>query len=166
MAAELSPVTSNDIQDFLAINNLAVPHVNELDDASLGELLDQAWWCHQFRDADRMQAFLLVLKKGQSYQSLNYQWFSERYENFAYVDRIVVSEQNRGAGLAGKLYEALFDAARASGLNRVCCEVNVEPANPVSLAFHHRLGFNPVGEQETDSGAKKVSLLIKELDIT
>ncbi|MBP8212095.1 MAG: hypothetical protein KAY11_21220, partial [Ilumatobacteraceae bacterium] len=39
------------------------------------------------------------------------------------------------------------------------CEVNVRPRNDASLHFHHSIGFREVGQQDTDGGAKTVSLL-------
>ena len=41
------------------------------------------------------------------------------------------------------------------------CEVNVKPRNEGSLRFHHRLGFREVGQQDTEGGAKRVSMLAK-----
>jgi predicted GNAT superfamily acetyltransferase len=34
----------------------------------------------------------------------------------------------------------------------ICCEVNLRPHNPGSFAFHQRLGFAVVGEQDTEAG--------------
>ena len=39
------------------------------------------------------------------------------------------------------------------------CEVNIEPPNPASLAFHARMGFDRVGEQSTKGGEVVVALL-------
>lgn len=164
MVSNIQDLTSADSAAFLVINNLAVPHVNALDETQFDELVSQSWWCKQVVKGENMQAILLVLQKGENYQSVNYRWFSGRYDHFAYVDRIIVAESARGEGLARQLYEALFDAAKAAGLERVCCEVNLEPPNPGSLTFHEKLGFKQVGEQNTEGGKKKVSLLIKELN--
>jgi predicted GNAT superfamily acetyltransferase len=43
------------------------------------------------------------------------------------------------------------------------CEVNVRPRNDASLAFHEAIGFREVGQQDTDGGAKRVSLLALDL---
>lgn len=172
MQAALDLITSEDIPAFLLLNNLAVPHVNELDEGALSTLIQQSWHCKKVissersesTSAEQMLGFLMVLTPGQSCESLNYRWFSDRYDQFAYVDRIVVAEANRGSGFAARLYEDLFEVAQREGLQRVCCEVNLAPANPGSLAFHAKLGFVEVGQQETESGSKRVSLLIKELE--
>jgi predicted GNAT superfamily acetyltransferase len=47
----------------------------------------------------------------------------------------------------------------ASGLREVTCEVNLEPPNPRSLAFHDRLGFVQVGELVTKNDTITVALL-------
>lgn len=163
MAASLEPIMAADIPQFLELNNLAAPHVNAHNKASLAALIDQSWFCRQARSGDKMLGFLLVLTKGQPYASLNYAWFCDRFDDFAYVDRIVVGEDSREQGLARALYESLFVEARAAGLTKVCCEVNLEPPNPNSLAFHQYLGFFEVGQQETDGGSKNVCLLVKDL---
>jgi predicted GNAT superfamily acetyltransferase len=43
----------------------------------------------------------------------------------------------------------------------VSCEVNVVPMNAGSLRFHMRLGFDSVGQQATEGGKKRVSLLVR-----
>jgi predicted GNAT superfamily acetyltransferase len=80
-----------------------------------------------------------------SYGSPNFQWFRKRYSRFVYIDRVIVGTAFRRQGLAQALYAHLFETARAAGQTRVVCEVNAEPANPVSDAFHAALGFQPVG---------------------
>ncbi len=50
--------------------------------------------------------------------------------------------------------------ARARDLERVTCEVNLVPPNPGSLAFHHRLGFERMGELQHIPGEKEVAMLV------
>ncbi|MEM7529575.1 MAG: GNAT family N-acetyltransferase [Pseudomonadota bacterium] len=104
-------------------------------------------------------AFMIAFAPGADYQSPNYRWFGERYDRFAYVDRVVVGEAARGRGLARALYAELGDAARAAGLERIVCEVNRVPPNPGSDAFHARLGFEEVGRGALEGGAKTVRYL-------
>ena len=96
---------------------------------------------------------------GLDYASENYRWFSERGDSFVYIDRVVVAEEARGTGIGRALYDAVFERAREHGRAEVDCEVNVRPENPQSLAFHARLGFEKLGEQETKGGAYRVALL-------
>jgi predicted GNAT superfamily acetyltransferase len=80
-----------------------------------------------------------------------------------YIDRIVVASRSRRCGLGILLYEDIerFAHERAPLLS---CEVNLVPANPGSVAFHERFGFSQVATQETDGGAKTVSLMVKRVE--
>ena len=61
------------------------------------------------------------------------------------------------------LYEAAFERAASAGAVEVTCEVNVEPPNPDSQAFHARLGFVEVGRQWTYDDTVQVQLLARPL---
>jgi predicted GNAT superfamily acetyltransferase len=75
----------------------------------------------------------------------------------------VVEPAQRGRGVARQLYEDLFDAARSSGRGRVVCEVNSDPPNPASDAFHARLGFAVVGTAHLADRGKTVRYFCREL---
>ena len=78
-----------------------------------------------------------------------------------YIDRIVVSPSAKGTGIGRALYESVFEHARQCGANEVTAEINVRPANPSSMAFHERLGFQRLSEQETKGGSIRVALLAR-----
>ncbi len=69
----------------------------------------------------------------------------------------------RKRGLANRLYDDLFRAAAAAGHERVVCEVNSDPPNPASDAFHAALGFGEVGRAGIHGGAKTVRYLARSL---
>jgi len=144
------------------LNEAEIPHVNSIDPAGFIWFLETADYFRVARDGDEIAGFLIGFLPGRAYDSLNYRWFGERYASFLYVDRIVVSPTARGRGVGRKLYEdfARFAAGRAELLT---CEVNVRPPNEGSLRFHHAFGFTEVGRQETEGGAKEVSLLAMDL---
>lgn len=101
------------------------------------------------------EAFVIVLDETADYASPNFRWFRDRYDRFLYVDRIAVAgTAPRGHGR--RLYEDVFQSARALGYPRVTAEVNTAPPNPVSLAFHARLGFDAVGEATLPDRGKSV----------
>ena len=105
--------------------------------------------------------FLLVLPSGLDYQSLNYKWFTERYSDFAYIDRIAVSSKYRGLGIGKSLY---LDLERSlDEYNMIACEFNIEPPNPISKKFHESLNYKNVGFQFTENNTKKVSLMVKNI---
>lgn len=102
--------------------------------------------------AGENDAFAIIFDQSASYGSPNFHWFRDRYPRFTYVDRIVVSESARGKGLARALYEYVLETARAAGHERVVCEINFDPPNPGSDAFHAKLGFSEIGRATLANG--------------
>ena len=82
----------------------------------------------------------------------------------SHEDRIVVAPHARGRGHARRLYADLFAQASASRHDRVVCEVNQQPPNPASDAFHAALGFVEVGTASIHDGAKTVRYLARMLE--
>lgn len=101
-------------------------------------------------------ALLITFDQDTDYNSANFKWFQARRPRFIYVDRIVVADSHRGRGLAGHLNRDLFERTFAAGHDRVVCEVNLEPPNPGSDAFHAKMGFTEVGHAELEPGGKRV----------
>ena len=72
----------------------------------------------------------------------NFNWFSECSDTFVYVDRIIVSAELRGQGVAPGLSNDPFERARMTRYKRIGCELNAKPPNPQSDLFHDKMGFN------------------------
>lgn len=138
----VSPLASQDEAAVLALNNLHAAELSFLDAERLPFLIGEAFYAGRI---GRLDAFLLAFDQTAAYDSPNFLWFRRRYERFAYVDRVVVASHARGRGHARLLYEELFARAAAAGHDIVACEVNSEPPNPASDAFHGRMGFSEVG---------------------
>ncbi|MDA0957624.1 MAG: GNAT family N-acetyltransferase [Proteobacteria bacterium] len=145
---------------MLALNNANTPHVNALTGDALQALIGQAAGFRALVGEDeRLAGFMLLIGEGQSYQSLNYQWFSKHMTDFLYVDRIVIEPEHRGLGAAVELYAWAKALASSQKIKWLTCEVNLSPPNPRSIAFHQRQGFSEIGQQKTDGGQKTVSLM-------
>jgi uncharacterized protein len=112
---------------------------------------------------ERGIAFLLAFDQSADYDNWNFIWFRERFETFLYVDRVVVKNDHRRLGLGRLLYDDLFRRARHLGHQRIACEVNVRPPNPVSDAFHANLGFAEVGRGTSIDGSRSVRYLVCDL---
>ncbi len=162
MTYSIRSLAPADLPRLLALNNAAVPAVNELDAEALAALVLHSHLAVAVVDddaADSALGFAILFIAGADYESENYRWFSSRSTDFLYVDRIVVADGFRGQGLGQVLYDAIFGTARREVLAEVLCEVNLEPPNPGSLAFHDRLGFLEVGQLSTKDDTVVVSLL-------
>jgi predicted GNAT superfamily acetyltransferase len=159
----LRPYRDADLDALVAINDEAYPAVPITPPEELAELIAMSS-VRVVVDVDgEPGGFVLGMPPGLDYASENYTFFSARSHEldrgFVYVDRIVLAPRLRSRGLGPQLYAAVIDEARRVGAAEVLCEVNVEPPNPGSLAFHTRLGFVEVGRQSTKGGANIVALL-------
>jgi predicted GNAT superfamily acetyltransferase len=143
----------------LALNNAHAVELSWLEAPRFAELIARAFFARRIGSA----AFLLAFDQNADYDSPNFLWFRARYRRFVYVDRVVVSPEHRGRGYARQLYEDLFDQARRRGHDQIVCEVNTQPPNPASDAFHARLGFAEVGRAVLPGGAKTVRYLRRAL---
>jgi hypothetical protein len=151
---------SSDIAQLLTMNELALPHVTSMSSDRLAHLLDVSRIALVVEEAGAPEhspiGFCLVLGPGVDYQSVNYQWVMDRYEDALYLDRVVVDAHRRGQGVGQRIYAEVQRLMRSDWLQfpRLALEVNLDPPNPESLAFHRKLGFEPVGEQTTPYGAR------------
>lgn len=156
---QILPIEEPDFDEILRLNTAAVPHVNEIDREQLQWFCDYAAFARCVKIDGRIAGFMIGMRPGTTYASPNYQWFCSNYDDFAYVDRIVVSDWARRRGIAETLYREFADSQSDTSI--MTCEVNLRPANEGSMTFHSRMGFKQVASQETDGGKKEVALLEK-----
>lgn len=161
-AVVIRHITSGDHDFILAMNEEATPAVSKASADHMAWLISVSCYPRVATVDGEVVAFLLGLPPGVEYSSENYRWFVSRYRNFVYVDRVVVSVGARGSGVGKTFYEDLVEFSRARA-PVILCEVNVKPRNDGSLRFHTRFGFEEVGQQDTEGGVKRVSLLAKQL---
>jgi hypothetical protein len=156
----LRVMRESDVLAVTALNNAAAPAVNALGEPDVTALLAMCDVALIATDREgTVLAFLLSLGGGQPYESENYAWFEARGARHQYIDRIVVGPGAKGTGIGRALYESVFERARERGATEINAEVNVRPANPGSIAFHERLGFRQLAEQETKGGTVRVVML-------
>jgi predicted GNAT superfamily acetyltransferase len=155
-----------DLRTIHAINQGAVPAVGTETPEALAHIADQSLIALVAEVDGAIAGFCQVLAPGADYRSMNYRWFSERYDDFVYLDRIAIAPEFHRRGLGRAMYAEVerLAAERRPGAGHFTLEVNLRPRNEVSLAFHAELGFVEVGQQETDYGAL-VSLMAKQLGV-
>ena len=149
-ANELEPrlFLESDIDAALELNNLNAPAVGEIDRTQLEFLIEHSLYSFAI-GADMLHAFCITFAPGAPYTSVNYQWFSQNYSEFVYLDRIVVSEKMRNNSLGAKLYAAVEQRMIKDRCAPILtCEVNLNPPNIGSIRFHNRIGFREVGQQD------------------
>ncbi len=144
--------TFDETSPLLLLNNADAEALSRLSAEEMVQLVAQAFLALAAGEAD---ALLIALDERARYASPNFLWFRDRFDRFVYVDRVVVAPHARGRGLASALYRALLVRAQEEGRDRIVAEVNVDPPNPASHAFHAAMGFFAVGSA-TLSGGKRV----------
>jgi predicted GNAT superfamily acetyltransferase len=158
----LRVMRETDLPQVLELNNSAAPAIKPITEDELASLF--AMCDVRLVATDRnhqLLAFMLSMGQGQPYASENYRWFEDRGVRHQYIDRIVVSPLAKGTGIGRALYESVFERARERGASEITAEVIIHPLNSGSIAFHERLGFRQLGEQETHGGTIRVCLLAR-----
>jgi len=134
-------ISANDIEAILVLNEKSVQVLSPIDKGKLLRLIEISALSVVVEEANQVVGFLLAFSNDAQYESINYQWFNQNYERFLYIDRIVISEQFRGKGIASKLYQYVLDWAVAHCSPSIFAEIDVMPRNEASLLFHQKFGF-------------------------
>lgn len=147
MSLRLAEAPEAILAEVLALNEAVEEMTAPLDPARLAEMIRIAGFARaRLNGQGRLAGFVIGFYPGAAYDSRNYAWVSDRFDRFAYVDRVVVAPESQGRGVARALYADFAADARARGCTRLLCEVNRVPPNPASDAFHAALGFAEVGQ--------------------
>ncbi|MFZ8996871.1 MAG: GNAT family N-acetyltransferase [Ilumatobacteraceae bacterium] len=154
----------SDLESVHVINQGEVPAVGSEEIADLAHIAAESVIALVAEVDDAMAGFCMVLAPGADYDSGNYQWFSERYDDFVYLDRIAIPSSYQRLGIGRAMYA---EVEQRTGRVRPTAtwftlEVNLEPRNDRSLAFHAAMGFVEVGQRATEYGSF-VSLMAKPL---
>jgi predicted GNAT superfamily acetyltransferase len=153
-------MADGDLERVLQLNADHVELLSELDRERLVRLRAWASRADVVVCDGEVAGFVLVFSPGTPYDSPNYRWFTDAYgPDFDYLDRIVIDDRFRRRGLAGAVYDEVEATAAPRG--RLTLEVNLDPPNEPSLAFHRRRGYQEVAQLGTSGHI--VSLMAKEL---
>ncbi len=158
---QILKIGPNDYVSVLELNTESVPHVNLIDAAELKWFDANAASALVAKINNRLAGFLIGLRPGLEYASPNYRWFCDHYDDFAYIDRVIVSRWARRQGVAEALYAAFGSSQSDAAV--MTCEVNIRQSNEGSMLFHQRMGFHQVHSQEIDGGQKEVALMEKKI---
>jgi predicted GNAT superfamily acetyltransferase len=154
----LRPIGPADHADVLALNERNVELLAPLDEARLVELVGLADHADVIDVGGEFAGFVITFASASAYDGENFGWFTSRFADFAYLDRVVIHEDFRRRGLGSQVYDELESTC---GRPLFALEVNLDPPNHGSLAFHAARGFAEVGQRV--SAGHLVSLFLKTL---
>ena len=174
MPSQIQPLHSA-TQSLLTLNNNHSVELSPLTLTELDQLIRASFFSATINDCE---ALLISFDQSFPHEHENLTWLRAYFENsrrqnvasnhnapekFVYVDRVVVSSAARGKGYARALYTDLFARAKSAGHTRIVCEVNLDPPNPVSDAFHSSLAFLEIGRAPIRNNSKTVRYLLRPL---
>ena len=155
------PLATLPLKTFLDLNNRNARELSFADTELFASMIAAATYARGFTAP---LGFLIAFDQDSGYPGGHFQWFKARLDRFVYVDRVVIEEARRGQGLARRLYDDLFSVARANGQTVITCEINSDPPNPVSDAFHAKLGFRAITTATLPDNSKTVRYMVLKLD--
>lgn len=139
----LRPLRQTDVPDVLALNEANVEMLSTMDEAELASVLSLSDRFDVLDVDGAFAGFVVTMRPGTAYDSAYYGWFASTFEQFYYLDRIVLHPDFRRQGFGGFVYDEIEQVAKDYG--RLCLEVNLVPRNDPSLAFHGGRGFVEIG---------------------
>ena len=145
------------------LNNAAIPDVNRIDHRKADWLIAHSSLARVATLDGQAAGVIIVLHDYAHLDSDYFRWFTQRYENFLYIDRVIVAATARRRGVATKLYLEV-DALALSTSRAIASEVYCEPPNIASLRFHQKMGYREIGRQFSPAESKTVSKLMKFAD--
>ena len=151
----IRPIEPVDLDRILEINEANVPEVGSVDSARMAFLLGASPIAVAVELDRAIVGFCLVMPSTAPYDSVNFGWFTERFDDFMYLDRVAFDADSQGRGFGTLLYAEVDRLmVEMGGAGHLALEVNVDPPNEASLAFHARRGFTEVGQQDTPYGIR------------
>lgn len=155
MTLTIRAFTPDDLDAVHAINQAEVPRVGSETVDALAAIAAESLLAPVAVDANgTIVGFAMVLGPDAAYDSDNYLWFRERYDDFVYLDRVAIPPAHQRRGIGRALYDHVATAAPVARPTATdwTLEVNLRPRNDRSLAFHTAMGFVEVGQHESRHG--------------
>ena len=162
MSITIRDVQEHELDAILAMNNAAGSGILPVNKSQI-----QFFWKHAdyFRVAesnDCLVGFLVALNRDLDYDSTNFQWFKQRYDDFMYVDRIVIANSQRSAGIGRLFYADVMSFAEVRA-PAIVAEVFMEESTHPALLFHGSFGFHEVGQHQWQDSPLRAIMLYKRL---
>lgn len=155
-------VTTTDFDAIREINAAAVPAVSVLTPGYFEQLLRECTVFSLIQVEERTAGYACAMPHDATYDGVEFQWFRARFlQDFLYIDQVAIDRNHREKGLGRALYGHLEEYATRNRVSTLVCEVNHDPCNSASQAFHKRCGFVEAGRMKARGVV--VSLLAKQL---
>ena len=146
---DINETSNHQIKKLVTLNNRFAAETSRLEVGALEEMAKIAFCAYAISPDIGL---LLAFDENADYQNENFNNLKELTNNFIYIDRVIINKEYWGMGLGSAFYDILSELAQEANKDKLVCEVNIEPLNEDSIAFHEALGFSPIGEKELSNG--------------
>jgi len=155
------PLLQGDAKSVWMINEQGLPGTGKVSVDEIQHLISISKVALGVFEQEDLVGFIICLSPNVDYDSLNYAWFNERYEEFFYIDRIAVSTSERNKGIGSYLYRELIELSNQKRIP-IAAEVNLKPLNVGSMRFHFGFNFSEIGILHHKE--KSVTMLLRQVD--
>ena len=161
---DIRKLVLSDCEAVLGINAASVPGVATLDESEFARLMVIPNHHLAAEGANQVVVgYALAFNSNAPYDGEEFGFFQQTMaQPFIYIDQVATQLEFRRTGMGSSIYDAIEKGARLSKASALCCEVNINPPNPVSFAFHRSRGFRQSGTLTTTDG-RVVALLAKDV---
>ena len=129
-------------QQYWKVNQQS--EVLALPELDFAELVQGCDFVAARREGELLQGFMLGISTGKGGDNFGYQWFMARFDDFLFIDRVIVNHVDQRCGVATSLYDDAMHWCRHHGIARIVCQIHDRPPNPAARALHHALGFQEI----------------------
>ena len=130
MSLRIREYHPDDLAAIHVINEAAYPAVGTETIEALGHIADESVIALVADEPSTgtIAGFCLVLAPGADYDSMNYLWFVERYDDFVYLDRVAISPDFQRRGLGRDLYAEVEQLRCRTAAGRDAVHARGQPA--------------------------------------
>lgn len=162
MSITIRDVHERELDAILAMNNAAGSGILPMNQTQIRYFWQHADYFRVAETGDCLAGFLIAMTREADCESSNFRWFKERYDAFVYVDRIVIAEDQRSAGI-GRLFYADVQSFAETRAPALVAEVFMEESTHPALLFHGSFGFHEVGQHQLPDSTLRAAMLYKEM---
>lgn len=130
--------------DMWRLNERMAPEALNLSERMFSELAQRCDYRFELKAGPRLSAFALAMSSNQAIDHVSYQWFMTRFDDFVYLDRIVVDNPFFRQGLGTQLLEACVAKAHNEHKTLIVCQVHDRPSNKVGHLFAQSMEFHAI----------------------
>ncbi|MBP7891687.1 MAG: GNAT family N-acetyltransferase [Arenimonas sp.] len=162
MSISIRDAQAHELDAILAMNNAAGSGILPMNQGQIHYFWQHADYFRVAESDDCLVGFLIAMTRDADYESSNFRWFKDHYDAFVYVDRIVIANGQRSAGI-GRLFYADVQSFAEMRAPALVAEVFIEDSTHPALLFHGSFGFHEVGQHQLPDSPLRAAMLYKDL---